>query len=120
MARRIRTYVPQRHSILEEKCSSCHVPASGGGLERIKDQRKTPEGWDMTIVRMMLLHGVQLIVSGRETLDGGDGTALDRSDRNPAGGFRLAVEMDDAGAAESHAAAELGTREFQVIAQHPK
>jgi quinohemoprotein amine dehydrogenase len=54
--------------LLEEKCSSCHVPVSGGGLERIKDQRKTPEGWDMTIVRMMLLHGVQLSGDDRGAL----------------------------------------------------
>ncbi|MCP4769042.1 MAG: quinohemoprotein amine dehydrogenase subunit alpha [Gammaproteobacteria bacterium] len=50
--------------LLDSKCSSCHARVTGGGLERIKDQRKTPEGWDMTIVRMMLLHGVQ--VSGDE------------------------------------------------------
>jgi quinohemoprotein amine dehydrogenase len=39
-----------------------------GGLNRISAARKTPEGWDMTIVRMMLLHGVQVSPEERAAL----------------------------------------------------
>jgi quinohemoprotein amine dehydrogenase len=50
-------------ALLEARCAECHAPANGG-LSRIKDQRKTPEAWDMTLVRMLQLHGVDL--SGEE------------------------------------------------------
>lgn len=53
--------------LLEQSCGGCHQPVEGG-LERIKDQRKTPEGWDMTIVRMMQLHGVDLADDDRRAL----------------------------------------------------
>lgn len=43
--------------LLEIKCSACHAK-TGDGLERIKDSRRTPEGWDMTLVRMALIHDV--------------------------------------------------------------
>ncbi|MCB1804605.1 MAG: quinohemoprotein amine dehydrogenase subunit alpha, partial [Candidatus Competibacteraceae bacterium] len=55
-------------TLLNERCASCHQPLSDGGLSRISEIRKTPEGWDMTIVRMMLLHGVQLASDERQTL----------------------------------------------------
>ena len=41
-------------TILNARCASCHE-RTDDGLERIKEQRKTAEGWDMTIVRMMQL-----------------------------------------------------------------
>lgn len=44
--------------LLDSKCSACHAPTEDG-LERIKDSRRTPEGWDMTLVRMSLIHGVE-------------------------------------------------------------
>ena len=54
-------------AILDASCGGCHERADGG-LSRIKDQRKTPEAWDMTIVRMMQLHGVELSDEERSTL----------------------------------------------------
>ena len=54
-------------SILNAKCAACHERADGG-LARIKDQRKTPEAWDMTIVRMMQLHGVEVTDDERAVL----------------------------------------------------
>jgi quinohemoprotein amine dehydrogenase len=54
-------------SILNAKCAACHE-RTDGGLERIKDQRKTPEAWDMTIVRMMQLHGVEVTDQERSVL----------------------------------------------------
>jgi quinohemoprotein amine dehydrogenase len=54
-------------AVLNGKCAACHE-RTDGGLARIKDQRKTPEAWDMTIVRMMQLHGVELTGEERATL----------------------------------------------------
>jgi quinohemoprotein amine dehydrogenase len=54
-------------SILNAKCAACHE-RTDGGLFRIKDQRKTPEAWDMTIVRMMQLHGVEVTGEERSVL----------------------------------------------------
>lgn len=54
---------PSGQALLDSKCGSCHT-RTDAGLERIKDSRRTPEGWDMTIVRMMIVHGVK--VNGEE------------------------------------------------------
>lgn len=45
--------------LLESKCSACHARVEGG-LQRIKDSRRTPEGWDMNLVRMMVVHGIKM------------------------------------------------------------
>ena len=48
-------------TILEDRCSGCHAPReSDGKLDAIEFQRKTPEGWEMTISRMVLTHQVEL------------------------------------------------------------
>ena len=47
-------------NVLEERCSGCHTARAGGGFERISDNRKTPEGWEMSIVRMGIWHGVEV------------------------------------------------------------
>jgi quinohemoprotein amine dehydrogenase len=44
--------------LLRATCSGCHQPDASGGLSRIAEQRKTPEGWAMTIQRMEDLHGI--------------------------------------------------------------
>jgi quinohemoprotein amine dehydrogenase len=54
-------------SILNTKCAACHE-RTDDGLARIEDQRKTPEAWDMTIVRMMQLHGVEVTDDERAIL----------------------------------------------------
>jgi len=41
-------------------CSACHRETTPGHFDRISDERKTPEGWAMTIFRMRQVHGVQL------------------------------------------------------------
>ena len=46
--------------LLVEACGGCHETGEDGGLSRIVGQRKTPEGWLMTIVRMRLVHGVNV------------------------------------------------------------
>ncbi|HLT00535.1 MAG TPA: quinohemoprotein amine dehydrogenase subunit alpha [Geminicoccaceae bacterium] len=55
-------------ALLNARCSACHQRTADGGLARISDQRKTPEAWDMTIVRMMQLHGVELTGDERAAL----------------------------------------------------
>ena len=44
--------------LLRNTCSGCHQPDASGALSRISQQRKTPEGWAMTIQRMEDLHGI--------------------------------------------------------------
>jgi len=44
--------------LLRNTCSGCHQADSAGRLSRISEQRKTPEGWAMTIQRMEDLHGI--------------------------------------------------------------
>ncbi|RQP07083.1 MAG: quinohemoprotein amine dehydrogenase subunit alpha [Paracoccus sp. BP8] len=46
--------------VLENACAACHVKHEDGRWERIDAARKTPEGWDMTVTRMMRNHGVAL------------------------------------------------------------
>jgi quinohemoprotein amine dehydrogenase len=46
-------------ALLTQACGGCHE-AGPDGLSRIAGQRKTPEGWLMTIVRMRQFHGIEL------------------------------------------------------------
>lgn len=46
--------------LLRATCSGCHQPDVQGRLSRIAFQRKTPEGWAMTIQRMEDLHGIRV------------------------------------------------------------
>ncbi len=55
-------------SILNGRCAGCHEATADGGLSRIKDMRKTPEGWDMAIARMTVVHGVELSAEERAAL----------------------------------------------------
>lgn len=43
---------------LLNQCAGCHMSADDGTLSRISEQRKTAEGWEMTITRMLMLHGL--------------------------------------------------------------
>lgn len=47
-------------ALLEQSCGGCHMAGDSGALSRIEGQRKTPEGWLMTIVRMRLFHGMEI------------------------------------------------------------
>jgi quinohemoprotein amine dehydrogenase len=44
--------------IINSKCTACHVGNLEDGLSRISNQRKTPEGWFMTVKRMQREHGL--------------------------------------------------------------
>lgn len=93
-------------AILNGRCAACHE-RTDGGLARIKDQRKTPEAWDMTIVRMMQLHGVEVTDAERATLvkhlADSQGLAPAETD-----GFRYILERVP-GAIEAPPTDELGT-----------
>ncbi|MDA0328044.1 MAG: quinohemoprotein amine dehydrogenase subunit alpha [Gemmatimonadetes bacterium] len=55
---------PEGYAIANEKvidrCSRCHVVDDDGRMSRISYLRKTPEGWQTSIRRMMALHGARL------------------------------------------------------------
>lgn len=55
-------------AILKARCAECHERLPDGGLNRISNMRKTPEGWHMTIVRMGIMHGVQVPPDDRRAL----------------------------------------------------
>jgi quinohemoprotein amine dehydrogenase len=46
-------------ALLASACGGCHAETAAG-LSRISEQRKTPEGWLMTIVRMRIAHGLEI------------------------------------------------------------
>ena len=60
--------------IITASCSGCHLPDGEGRWFRLSDQRKTPEGWQMTLVRMQLAHQAKLVDPA-----GGDSQAAMRS-----------------------------------------
>ena len=45
---------------LIDRCSRCHTVDDEGRMSRISWMRKTPEGWQTSIRRMMALHGARL------------------------------------------------------------
>lgn len=52
------------HALINGRCVGCHTRTGEDRISRISDQRKTPEGWYMTITRMQHNHG--LVLSERE------------------------------------------------------
>lgn len=65
---------PQKQQVLDgemlvrQRCAGCHKEAEGGGLSRINQERKTPEGWFMTVVRMEREGRVTLNVDERRAV----------------------------------------------------
>ncbi len=53
-------------ALLEQKCGACHLEKQQ--LQRISNIRKSPEGWDMTIVRMGQWHKVEVSRAERKEL----------------------------------------------------
>lgn len=54
--------------LLATRCAACHQAEGDDKYSRISYQRKTPEGWLMTIGRMQTAHKVQLTDEERRTL----------------------------------------------------
>jgi len=46
--------------LVQTRCAMCHAPQPGDKLEAIESVRKTPEGWEMTLDRMIRAHGLRL------------------------------------------------------------
>ncbi|MDN3523011.1 quinohemoprotein amine dehydrogenase subunit alpha [Halomonas ramblicola] len=54
---------------IDRYCSGCHQAQDGPQRwSRISQQRKTPEGWDMTIARMQTMHGVEVPMEARRDI----------------------------------------------------
>jgi quinohemoprotein amine dehydrogenase len=49
-----------RNATLVARCSRCHRVDEAGRMSRISFMRKTPEGWQTSIRRMVALHGVRV------------------------------------------------------------
>lgn len=56
------------HKLVETVCAGCHAPGDNGVPSRIGDARKSPEGWDMTLARMMIFHGLELSADDRRAI----------------------------------------------------
>lgn len=78
--------------LLQDTCGGCHT-AEDGRLTRITGQRKTPEGWMMTIVRMQQAHGLDISAEDRRAIVQhlADTQGLAPSEAAP---FRYALEKD--------------------------
>lgn len=83
---------PSGQEVMRNKCQACHAPKEDGTLARIGDARRTPEGWDMTVARMMYAHGVRLSALERQAvvkyLSDTQGLAPEESE-----GYRYALEQ---------------------------
>ncbi|BBB27020.1 quinohemoprotein amine dehydrogenase subunit alpha [Amphritea japonica] len=57
-------------TIIQSKCVACHTEEKAEPLQmsRMSHQRKTPEGWLMTIARMQVMHGLEVTDDERRTL----------------------------------------------------
>ncbi len=51
---------PIENQIIVRRCQRCHERDDEGRMSRISYERKTPEGWQTSIRRMLALNGVQL------------------------------------------------------------
>jgi quinohemoprotein amine dehydrogenase len=52
--------IPVKSQLVQDKCGGCHSIDSQKRMSRISYQRKTPEGWEETIRRMVQLHKISL------------------------------------------------------------
>ena len=52
--------LPVKSELVRTTCGACHQVDSEQRMSRISYVRKTPEGWEETILRMMRLHGLNL------------------------------------------------------------
>lgn len=54
-------------ALIRAKCLPCHTEADDG-ISRISHQRKTPEGWLMSVARMQIMHGLKITDEERRTV----------------------------------------------------
>ncbi|MEZ5610782.1 MAG: quinohemoprotein amine dehydrogenase subunit alpha [Rhodocyclaceae bacterium] len=54
-------------ALMRSKCTTCHVEENGV-FSRISNQRKTPEGWLMSVARMQIMHGLKITDEERRSV----------------------------------------------------
>jgi quinohemoprotein amine dehydrogenase len=54
-------------NLVMTRCITCHQPKDGK-IDVVAEQRKTPEGWEMTLMRMVRTHGTKLTPEELRTL----------------------------------------------------
>lgn len=54
-------------ALIRAKCLPCHTETDDG-ISRISAQRKTPEGWLMSVARMQIMHGLKISDDERRTV----------------------------------------------------
>lgn len=59
--------IPVRDELIQSKCVQCHERNDDGLMSRISYMRKSPEGWELTLKRMIRLNNV--MVSPEEARD---------------------------------------------------
>src|SRR5579863_2560430 len=52
--------IPVTDQLVKDKCGTCHKADEKGRMTRISWQRTTPEGWELTIKRMVRRNGLSL------------------------------------------------------------
>lgn len=52
--------LPVDHDLVRAACGACHAADDDGRMTRISYQRKTPEGWQITVKRMIRTRGLDL------------------------------------------------------------
>ena len=52
--------IPVTSPVVRRVCGTCHVGDADGRMSRISYQRGSPEGWQQTIRRMVLLNGLEV------------------------------------------------------------
>ncbi len=54
-------------AVMSTRCTACHAEQNGV-FSRISNQRKTPEGWLMSIARMQVMHGLKITDEERRSV----------------------------------------------------
>ena len=57
---RPREGIAVEHPLIRERCVACHAIDDDGKMSRISYMRKTPEGWEISLKRMIRLYSVAL------------------------------------------------------------
>ena len=87
---------PDGAAIIRERCLACHTENTDGAstFSRISGQRKTPEGWHMTLNRMQLHRGLEIPAEEKRALIKylADTQGLAPSEAAP---FRYLLEQDN-------------------------
>lgn len=59
---------PVGAALVAAECGDCHEARADGSLDRIAEGRRTPEGWEMLVGRMTLIHKVPFTDENRRAL----------------------------------------------------